>query len=207
MNSGKKDGVTAEFVKLGGTRMGEPAEYRVIVDRISHEVEYYRGYLKHAVLQGTYVINNPFWWTADDKFFNYAVAAKLGVAIPKTILLPQKGYPADVDINSESLRNLKYPMDWDGAARLRRPAGDSEAVFGRRMEARLQGEQQGGAARGLRQDFAVLHDAAGVHRFRPIRALLHVRQDGHYSRGVRSEGAAISGRSQLSFARHWARAS
>ncbi|MGC1493261.1 MAG: hypothetical protein WA798_17990, partial [Candidatus Acidiferrum sp.] len=103
---GKKDGVAAEFVKLGGTRMGDLSGYRVIVDRISHEVEYYRGYLKHAVLQGTYVINNPFWWTADDKFFNYAVATKLGIAIPKTVLLPQKGYPSDVDINSESLHNL-----------------------------------------------------------------------------------------------------
>src|SRR6202051_148654 len=110
---GAKDGVTAEFVKLGGTRMDEPAKYRVIVDRISHEVEYYRGYLKHAVLQGSYVINNPFWWTADDKYFNYAVAAKLGVAIPKTVLLPQKGYPKDVDINAESLHNLEYPLDWD----------------------------------------------------------------------------------------------
>ena len=111
---GKKDGVAGEFIKLGGTRMSEPAEYRVIVDRISHEVEYYRGFLKHAVLQGTYVINNPFWWTADDKFFNYAMAAKLGIAIPKTVLLPQKGYPASVDITAESLHNLDYPVDWDG---------------------------------------------------------------------------------------------
>ena len=111
---GKKDGVAAEFVKLEGTRLNEPAGYRVIVDRISHEIEYYRGYLKHAVLQGTYVINNPFWWTADDKYFNYSVAAKLGVAIPKTVLLPQKGYPSDVDITAESLHNLKYPLDWDG---------------------------------------------------------------------------------------------
>jgi hypothetical protein len=110
---GAKDGVTAEFVKLGGTRMDEPAKYRVIVDRISHEVEYYRGYLKHAVLQGSYVINNPFWWTADDKYFNYSVAAKLGIAIPKTVLLPQKGYPSDVDINAESLHNLEFPLDWD----------------------------------------------------------------------------------------------
>jgi hypothetical protein len=110
---GRAHGISADFVKLGGTLMGEPAEYRVIVDRISHEVEYYRGYLKHAVLQGTYVINNPFWWTADDKFFNYAVMARLGVAIPKTVLLPQKGYPADVDILPESLRNLSYPIDWD----------------------------------------------------------------------------------------------
>jgi hypothetical protein len=110
---GKKDGISAEFVKLGGTVMGELAQYKVIVDRISHEVEYYRAYLKHAVLQGTYVINNPFWWTADDKFFNYAVAAKLGLAIPKTVVLPQKSYPPTVDINSESLRNLIYPIDWD----------------------------------------------------------------------------------------------
>jgi hypothetical protein len=110
---GKADGVAAEFVKLGGTKMNEPAEYSVVVDRISHEIEYYRGYLKHAVLQGTYVINNPFWWTADDKYFNYSVAAKLGIAIPKTILLPQKGYPSDVDITSESLHNLKYPVEWD----------------------------------------------------------------------------------------------
>jgi glutathione synthase/RimK-type ligase-like ATP-grasp enzyme len=111
---GAKDGVAAEFVKLGGTKMGEAARYSVIVDRISHEVEYYRGYLKHAALEGTYVINNPFWWTADDKFFNYSVAAKLGIAIPKTVLLPQKGYPASVDITAESLHNLDYPMDWDG---------------------------------------------------------------------------------------------
>ena len=111
---GAKVGVTAEFVKLGGTKMGEKARYSVIVDRISHEVECYRGYLKHAAMEGTYVINNPFWWTADDKFFNYSVAAKLGIAIPKTVLLPQKGYPANVDITGESLHNLEYPVDWNG---------------------------------------------------------------------------------------------
>ena len=111
---GRPHGITAEFVKLAGTKMDEPPPWRVIVDRISHEVEYYRGFLKHAALNGTYVINNPFWWTADDKFFNYAVASKLGVAIPKTVLLPQKAYPSDVDILPASLRNLDYPLDWDG---------------------------------------------------------------------------------------------
>ncbi len=111
---GASHGITAEMVKLSGTKMDAAAEYRVIVDRISHEVEYYRGALKHAVLQGVYVINNPFWWTADDKFFNYAVMARLGVAIPRTVLLPQKAYPSDVDLTPESLRNLGYPIDWDG---------------------------------------------------------------------------------------------
>ena len=111
---GRPHGITAEFVKLAGTKMGEAPPWNVIVDRISHEVEYYRGFLKHAALNGTYVINNPFWWTADDKFFNYSVASKLGVAIPKTVLLPQKAYPSDVDILPASLRNLDYPIDWDG---------------------------------------------------------------------------------------------
>ncbi len=111
---GRPHDITAELVKLKGTKMGEASGYHVIVDRISHEVEYYRAFLKHAVLEGTYVINNPFWWTADDKFFNYAVAQKLGVAVPKTVLLPQKGYPADIDLTPESLHNLGYPIDWDG---------------------------------------------------------------------------------------------
>jgi len=110
---GAPHGLDASMVRLGGTYMDEPARYRVIVDRISHEVEYYRGAMKHAVLQGTYLINNPFWWTADDKYFNYSVMAKLGVAIPRTVLLPQKGYPPEFDLTPESLHNLEFPIDWD----------------------------------------------------------------------------------------------
>jgi hypothetical protein len=111
---GRPHGLSAEFLTLTGTKMGEPSGYRVIVDRISHEVEYFRAYLKHAVLEGAYVINNPFWWTADDKFFNYSVAQKLGVAVPKTVVLPQKAYPKDIDLAPESLHNIGYPIDWDG---------------------------------------------------------------------------------------------
>jgi hypothetical protein len=111
---GAKHGITAEFLKLTGTRMGEAPGYRVIVDRISHEVDYFRAYLKHAALEGAYVINNPFWWTADDKFFNYSIANRVGVAVPKTVVLPQKSYPPEYDLTSESLHNLGYPIDWEG---------------------------------------------------------------------------------------------
>jgi carbamoylphosphate synthase large subunit len=107
----RQAGVTAEFIKLGGVRMAEACQYDVIVDRISHEIPFYRAYLKSAVLSGVKVINNPFWWTADDKFFNYSLATRLGIAIPKTMLLPQKSYKQGVV--SESLRNLQYPLDWD----------------------------------------------------------------------------------------------
>src|SRR5688572_17151831 len=62
----RDSGVTAEYVKLGGTAMEELVPYSVIVDRISHEVPYYRTYLKYAALQGAIVVNNPFMWSADD---------------------------------------------------------------------------------------------------------------------------------------------
>src|SRR5689334_936456 len=104
-------GVVAEHLKIGAIRMAEPCRYSVIIDRISHDIPFYRAYLKNAVLTGTTVINNPFWWSADDKFFNYALADKLGVAVPPTVLLPHKDHPPHT--TARSMRNLEYPLDWN----------------------------------------------------------------------------------------------
>ncbi len=106
------EGVIAEYVKIGGTAMNEPCPYRVIVDRISHEVPYYRSYLKNAALQGVKILNDPFMWTADDKFFGASLADRLGVVSPKTIVLPNREYVPGI-VHDESLRNLEYPMNWD----------------------------------------------------------------------------------------------
>jgi hypothetical protein len=108
----RQAGVIAEYAKLGGTRMNEPCEYAVIVDRISHEVPYYRSYLKNALLQGTYVVNNPFMWSADDKFFEASLATKIGVHSPRTVVLPNKDYVPGI-VPHESLRNLIYPVPWE----------------------------------------------------------------------------------------------
>ena len=108
VNSMEK-GVTAEYIQVGGTKLNEPVPYRVILDRMSHEVPYYSVYLKMAALQGTYCINNTFWRTADDKFFGYAAAEKLGIGEPKTVVLPNREYVDDV--TAESLRNL-WPTDF-----------------------------------------------------------------------------------------------
>jgi len=105
--------VVAEYALLGGTRVDDPCPYAVVIDRISHEVPYYRTYLKHAALQGTTVVNNPFMWTADDKFFEAALATALGVASPRTVVLPNKEYVPGI-VHPDSLRNLRYPVDWNG---------------------------------------------------------------------------------------------
>jgi hypothetical protein len=108
----RDEDVVVEYVKLGGTRMDATCEYAVIIDRISHEVPYYRSFLKHALLEGVHVVNNPFMWTADDKFFGAALATKLGIAHPKTVALPNREYVPGIK-HDESLRNLVYPLDWD----------------------------------------------------------------------------------------------
>jgi hypothetical protein len=104
-------GVTAELCRLDGTRLDDPRRYAVLIDRISHEVPYYRSYLKYAALVGTVVVNNPFWWSADEKFFGTALLARLGVAVPRTVVLPNKSYIED--ITPASLRNLAYPLPWE----------------------------------------------------------------------------------------------
>jgi glutathione synthase/RimK-type ligase-like ATP-grasp enzyme len=111
VNAKKENGIIAESVLIEKVMQGEPSEYAVIIDRISQDIPFYRAYLKNAALNGTAVINNPFWWSADEKFFNNCLATKINVAVPKTVILPSNQHPPDT--NERSMRNLAYPMNWE----------------------------------------------------------------------------------------------
>ncbi len=111
VNAKNVKGISAEFVHVDEVIQGKAVDYAVIIDRISQDVEFYRAYLKNAALTGTKVINNPFWWSADEKFFNNCLAEQIGVPVPKTVLLPSNEMPDDT--TAESFRNLKFPMNWD----------------------------------------------------------------------------------------------
>jgi len=111
INNRNVPGIQAEFVETGAVRLDRAPDYAVIIDRISHDIPFYRAFLKHAAINGTAIINNPFWWSADDKFFNYTLAAKLGVAIPPTVILPHKKHPEGT--TDRSMRNLEFPLNWD----------------------------------------------------------------------------------------------
>lgn len=112
INDKKINGIAAEPVKIDKVAQGESSGYAVIIDRISQDVPFYRAFLKNAAISGTAVINNPFWWSADEKFFNNALATKIGVPVPKTVILPSRELPDDT--SSESFSNLAYPLDWKG---------------------------------------------------------------------------------------------
>ncbi len=112
VNERKLKNISAEFVRIDKVIQGMADDYAVIIDRISQDIPFYRAYLKNAAAAGVAVINNPFWWSADDKFFNNALALMVGVKVPRTVLLPSNTHPPDTD--ERSMRNLAYPLDWDG---------------------------------------------------------------------------------------------
>lgn len=112
INSKNLEGIIAEAVSIDKVVQGEPSGYAVIIDRISQDVPFYRAFLKNAAISGTAVINNPFWWSADEKFFNNALATKINVPVPKTVILPSRDLPTDT--SDESFANLAYPLDWEG---------------------------------------------------------------------------------------------
>ena len=111
INKAQTPGVVAEPVSVGGVSLESPRRYDLVLDRISQDIPFYRSVLKKLVADGTIVVNNPFWWSADDKFFNNVIAQKLDVAVPKTVLLPSNQHPPDT--TSESMSNLVFPLDWE----------------------------------------------------------------------------------------------
>lgn len=112
VNSKNVEGIVAEPVRIDKVVQGDSEEYAVIIDRISQDVPFYRAYLKNAAISGAAVINNPFWWSADEKFFNNCLAVKIGIPVPKTVILPSRDIPADT--SNQSFSNLAYPLDWEG---------------------------------------------------------------------------------------------
>ncbi len=112
VNSKNIEGIVAEPVKIDKALQGQSSGYALIIDRISQDVPFYRTWLKNAALTGTAVVNNPFWWSADDKYFNNCLMTKIGVHVPQTAILPSNAMPDDT--SGDSFSNLAYPLDWDG---------------------------------------------------------------------------------------------
>ena len=110
INAGGGDDVEAMPMEISVIKDDGVFEYDVILDRISHEVPFYRTLLKCAAASGVRVVNNPIWWSADDKFFDNLVARSVGVAVPRTVLLPHKQHPPNTGANS--FRNMRF-VDWD----------------------------------------------------------------------------------------------
>lgn len=103
--------IIAEAIRIDKVIQEEVPPYAVILDSISQHVPFYRAYLKNAALSGTAVINNPFWPGGEDQFFHSNLASRIGVPVPKTVLLPSRDLPEGT--SGASFGNLVYPLNWD----------------------------------------------------------------------------------------------
>ncbi len=110
INERSGDRVEAAACEISYLKDDGAFPYDLILDRISHEVPFYRTYLKCAAASGVKVVNNPIWWSADDKFFDNLVAKAVNVAVPRTVLLPHKQYPPNTE--AKSFRNMQW-VNWD----------------------------------------------------------------------------------------------
>ena len=110
INARGSDRVEAMPVEVSYLKDDGIFPYDLILDRISHEIPFYRTYLKCAAASGVKIVNNPIWWSADDKFFDNLVAKSVNVAVPRTILLPHKDYPPNTQ--AKSFRNMRW-VNWE----------------------------------------------------------------------------------------------
>ncbi|MEO0481047.1 MAG: hypothetical protein AAF196_16370 [Planctomycetota bacterium] len=99
--SGKKEKVRFEVERMSiePFELLQPAKYDLVIDRLTHWYHTSREWIKKAViLDGVYVFNNPWSVQSMEKQTTYCAMMKLGMPIPKTLLLPPKEYEESADL-------------------------------------------------------------------------------------------------------------
>ena len=87
------DGDTVRFhverVSIEPFSLSQPCRYDVVIDRLTHWLHTTREWVKKAVIMdGLYVLNNPWAIQSMEKHTSYAAMMRLGMPIPETWLLP-----------------------------------------------------------------------------------------------------------------------
>ena len=57
-------------------------------------------------------VNNPFWWSADEKFFNNCLAIRNGIPVPNTCSAPSRELPPDTGDQSFSTSPVPAGLAW-----------------------------------------------------------------------------------------------
>ncbi len=77
----------------------QPSNYDVVLDRLTHWYHVSREWIKKAVLMdGVYVLNNPWSVQSMEKHTSYCAMMRLGMPVPDTMLVPPKEYEDRPDL-------------------------------------------------------------------------------------------------------------
>ena len=112
--AGRPHGITAEMVTLTGTKMGEPSGYRVIVDRISHEVG---NTARSSITPSSRAPTSSTTRSGGPPTTSSSTTCSPGGSAwrcRRRSCCRRSRILEGIDLTAESLANLGYPIDWDG---------------------------------------------------------------------------------------------
>ena len=91
----------------------DPVRTGLVIDRLAHWYYHPREWLKKAALvNGTYLLNSPFTFQSMEKHSAYCAMLRLGLHVPKTILVPYKN-PVDNHRWTYTSAQYNAPFDLD----------------------------------------------------------------------------------------------
>ncbi|MFC6161095.1 ATP-grasp domain-containing protein [Kribbella jiaozuonensis] len=96
--------------------LNDPVRVGLVIDRLAYWYYHPREWLKKAALMnGTYLLNSPFTFQSMEKHSAYCAMLRLGLKIPRTVLVPYKN---PVDNVRWAYTSAKYnrPFDLDAIA-------------------------------------------------------------------------------------------
>jgi len=105
--------LTSERLTIEPFDLVDPVRTGLVIDRLAHWYFHPREWLKKAALvNGTYLLNSPFTFQSMEKHSAYCAMLRLGLHVPKTILVPYKN---PVDNHRWTYTSAKYnaPFDLD----------------------------------------------------------------------------------------------
>jgi len=88
-------------VKIAPFDLRQPARYDLVIDRLTHWYHPSREWIKKSVIMDdVYVFNNPWAVQSMEKQTTYCAMMRLGMPVPRTLLIPPKEYEASPDLQS-----------------------------------------------------------------------------------------------------------
>jgi len=100
--------IEAERVTIEPFDLRQPCRYDVVLDRLTHWYDTSREWIKKAILMdGLYVLNNPWSVQSMEKHTSYCAMMHLGMPIPETWLVPPRSYEPTPDLSPTLRRYAK----------------------------------------------------------------------------------------------------
>ena len=113
--------------------LSQPTNYDVVLDRLTYWYYVSREWIKKAVvMDGVYVFNNPWSIQSNEKHTSYCAMMRLGMPVPRTMLVPPKEYEDSPDLPGDS-RALRSAVQPRGDRPTHRLSAVSQAVRRRRL--------------------------------------------------------------------------